>query len=211
MKEKHSTLKVALTIFYVVAFVTSNLLAAKQFAIGNLTMTCAICVFPITYILSDLFSEVYGYKWSRITCYLAFLSNAFMVILLKLSVFTPSPSYWDGQEAYTYVYNAVPRVFIGSLLAYVLGDLVNDLIFSKLKQKHLNEIKGFGFRAIVSSLLGEVVDSAVFIPIAFYGLMPNNVLITMGITQVLLKVAYEIVILPVNCAITKRINEYENK
>lgn len=208
--QKISVTQTLLTVLYVVALLISNILAAKQFVLfGSVTMTCAVMIFPITYILSDVFSEVYGYKWSRLTCYTAFVANILMVAFFQLSIMTPAPDYWLNQAAYETVLGSVPRVLIGSLLAYVIGDFVNDKVFAKMKKKHNGDLKGFKLRAILSSLAGEVVDSAIFLPIAFLGTMPAKTLLIMGVTQVTLKISYEFLILPLTHYIAKVLQKKE--
>lgn len=210
-RERISFLQMCLTIVFVTAMLISNVITAKQVLLpGGITMTGAVFIFPITYILSDVFSEVYGYKWSRITCYFAFSMNLFMVIVFSLVIQTPAPSYWTNQEAFATVLGSTPRVMGASLLAYVVGDFVNDRVFRAMKAKHANELKGFGWRAILSSLMGELCDSLVFIPMAFLGQMPFETLCTMVACQVVLKTAYEIIILPLTTLVAKKAGEYEH-
>jgi queuosine precursor transporter len=193
-------------------FLVSNIIAGKQLQLPfGITMTGAVIVFPITYILSDLFSEVYGYRWSRITCYVAFTANVLMVLAFAIVINTPAPSYWTNQEAFATVLGNTPRVLVGSLLAFVAGDFVNDRVFRKMKAKYPNSHKGFGVRSILSSVCGAVIDSAIFIPIAFIGTMPGNVLLVMGVTQVCLKLLYEVIVLPVNRLVTIKISAIEQK
>lgn len=209
---KTSELQTILTVLFVSCFLISNILAGKQFQLPfGITMTGAVMVFPITYILSDLFSEVYGYRWSRITCYLAFAANLLMALLFTAAIHTPAPSYWGNQEAFQIVLGNTPRVLLASLSAYVLGDLVNDKVFRAMKAKHPHSMSGFGARAILSSLCGEIVDSAVFIPIAFFGSMPIKTLIVMGITQTMLKVLYEMIVLPLNRFVTAKVLRHEQE
>lgn len=211
-KERISFLQVCLTIVFVTAMLISNVITAKQVLLpGGITMTGAVFIFPITYILSDVFSEVYGYKWSRITCYFAFAMNLFMVIVFGLVIQTPAPDYWTNQEAFATVLGSTPRVMGASLLAYVIGDFVNDRIFRKMKAKHSDDMKGFGWRAIISSFFGELCDSLVFLPIAFLGQMPIATLATMTVCQVLIKTGYEIIILPVTTLVVKRSKKYEEE
>lgn len=211
-KERISFLQVCLTIVFVTAMLISNVITAKQVLLpGGITMTGAVFIFPITYILSDVFSEVYGYKWSRVTCYFAFSMNLFMVIVFSLVIQTPAPSYWANQEAFATVLGSTPRVMGASLLAYVIGDFVNDRVFRKMKEKHSNELKGFGWRAIISSFFGELCDSLVFLPIAFLGQMPLKTLATMTVCQVLIKTSYEVVILPLTTLVVKKANKYEKE
>lgn len=207
--EKCSTLQVCLTVLFVSSLLISNVITAKQvlFPFG-ITMTGAVFVFPITYILSDLFSEAYGYRWSRITCYLAFAMNFFMVLVFSLVIKTPYPPYWGNQEAFQTVLGSTPRVLAASLLAFVVGDFVNDNVFQKMKEKH-SDTEGFGSRAIVSSLVGELADSLIFLPIAFLGQMPLKTLAVMTITQVVLKTGYELIILPLTTFFTNKVIKYE--
>lgn len=210
MKKKISMLQMILTITAIVNLLISNIITSKQvqFPLG-ITMTAGIYIFPITYILSDVFSEIYGYKWSRFVCYLSFIANIFMVLVFGLVISSPAPSYWLNQEAFATVLGNTPKILLASMTGYVIGDLVNDKVFKKLKEKHEKDHKGFGARAILSSLCGEFVDSLIFIPIAFYGEMPTSVMVTMLFTQVTLKVGYEIVILPLTKYIVGRVAKYE--
>ena len=210
--ENISFMQVTLTVVFVAALMISNVITAKQVLLPfNITMTGAVFVFPITYILSDVFSEVYGYRWSRVTCYFAFAMNLFMVLVFSLVIITPAPDYWQNQEAFQTVLGNTPRVFGASLLAFVLGDFANDKVFAKMKSKHVGELKGFGWRAIISSLLGELVDSIVFLPLAFLGQMPILTLVEMTIMQVLIKTGYELVILPVTTLVAKGLTKLEAK
>ncbi len=209
--EKISFLQLVLTVLFVSTLLVSNVITSKQVQLPfNIVMTGAVWTFPITYILSDLFSEVYGYRWSRKTCYLAFAMNLFMVLVFSIVINTPSPDFWTHQEAFRTVLGNTPRVLVASLAAFVIGDFVNDRVFKVLKDKHPNDHKGFGFRAILSSLCGELIDSLIFLPIAFLGLMPVSSLAVMTVTQVFIKTAYEIIILPFTKLIVRKVSAYEN-
>ena len=212
MKKNISIVQVVLTVVYVACLLISNVITGKQLLLPfNITMTGAVLVFPIVYVLSDLFSEVYGYKWSRLTCYLAFAMNILMVVIFSIVIVTPAPSYWEHQEAFQTVLGNTPRILFASLTAFVLGDFVNDKIFSKMKAKHAHELKGFGWRAVLSSLVGELVDSLVFLPLAFLGTMPVETLVVMTLLQVLIKTGYEVVILPITRLVVKKVSAYEAK
>lgn len=209
--KKISFLQICLTLLFVVSMVVSNVITAKQVLLPfGITMTGAVFIFPITYILSDIFSEIYGYTWSRITCYFAFLSNLFMVIVFSIIIETPSPAYWLNQEAFEIVLGHTPRILFASLLAFIVGDFINDNVFKKMKEKHINSHKGFGMRAIISSFCGEFVDSLIFLPIAFFGQMPIETLLIMMVVQVSIKTGYEIIILPFTNFLVKKIGKYES-
>ena len=210
--KSHSSLKLILTVIFMAALLVSNVITWRQIALPRwITMTWAIIIFPITYILSDVFSEVYGYKWSRITCYLWFACNLFMSLIFMAVINMKAPEYFTNAEAYSTVLWNTRRVLISSLVAYVVWDFVNDKIFQKMKSKHPHDNKWFGWRAILSSLAWETVDSWIFIPLVFLGTMPNGTLLIMILTQVILKVAYEMIVLPITIVVTRKTQEYENK
>lgn len=211
-KKMVSELQLGLTLLFVVALVVSNIITSKQVLLPfNITMTGAVFIFPITYILSDLVSEVYGYRWSRLTCYFGFAANLFAALVFSAVIQSPAPSYWQNQEAFQTVLGSTPRVLVASLLAFVIGDFVNDQIFAKMKRRYPDSIKGFGARAIFSSLMGELVDSLVFLPLAFWGLMPVQTLVIMTLSQVVIKTGYELVILPFTTIAVKLVSRYENR
>lgn len=207
-----SELQIILTVLFTSCLLISNVITSKQVLLPfGITMTGAIFIFPITYILSDLFSEVYGYRWSRITCYIAFSMNLLMVVFFTIAIYMPAPEYWTHQEAFQTVLGNTPRVLVASLAAFVIGDLINDRVFRKLKQKHPDSHKGFGTRAIVSSFCGELVDSLIFLPLAFLGQMPIATLAIMTVVQVAIKTGYEIVILPITRKVVHKVSEHEQR
>lgn len=208
--KKVSELQLILTVLFVSCLLISNVLTAKQVKLPfNITMTGAVIIFPITYILSDIFSEVYGYRWSRITSYIGFAMNLLMVIVFSIVIVSPAPDHWKNQEAFQVVLGSTPRVLFASLIAYLVGDYVNDNVFRKMKEKHIDDHKKFGLRAILSSLVGELADSLIFLPIAFIGVLPLKVLAIMTITQVLIKTGYELLMLPVTRIIVHKVSSYE--
>ena len=113
--------------------------------------------------------------------------NLLMVIFFTLAINTKAPDYWTGQEAFKTVLGSTPRVLLASSLAFVIGGWADDRTFLKMKEKFPTSTKGFGVRAILSSVIGELVDSLIFLPIAFIGLMPIQTLVIMTITQVFIK------------------------
>lgn len=210
--KSHSSLKLILTVIFIAALLVSNVITWRQIALPFwITMTWAIIIFPITYILSDVFSEVYGYRWSRITCYMGFACNLVMSLTFMAVINMKAPEYFTNADAYSTVLWNTWRVLCASLLAYVVWDLVNDRVFQKMKAKHPHDNKWFGWRAILSSLAWETVDSWIFIPLAFLGTMPNETLLIMILTQILLKVAYETIVLPITIFVTEKTQKYEDK
>lgn len=209
-KEKYSFLQLVLTLVFVLALVICNIITAKQVQLPfNIVTTGGFFIFPITYILSDVFSEVYGYKWSRITCYMGFLANLIAVIIFTFIIHTPSPDYFQNASAFSIVLGNTPRVLFASLVAFVMGDFVNDKIFAKMKSNHKQDHKGFEVRAILSSLFGEMTDSLIFYPLCFLGQLPFQTLLIMMITEVIIKTSYEVVVLPITRLVMKNVSKYE--
>lgn len=206
--KKISELQCLLSVIYVAALMIANVVEAKQSAFFGGAMTCGNLVFPITYILSDVFSEVYGYRFSRKTCIWAFAMNILMVCVFQIAIATPAPGYWENQQAFATVLGSTPRIVAASMLAFLFGDFVNDVIFQKMKERSANS-KSFGARAIISSVFGELADSLVFFPIAFIGEMPIKTLAVMATVQVLMKVGYEIVMLPITRSVVKKVSAHE--
>jgi len=210
-QKQHSSLKLILTVVFIAALLISNVITWRQIALPFwITVTGAILIFPVTYILSDVFSEVYWYKWSRITCYLWFACNLVMSLIFMSVINMKAPEYFANADAYSLVLWNTWRVLCASLLAYVIWDFVNDKVFQKMKSKHPNDNKGFGWRAILSSLAWETIDSWIFIPLAFIWTMPIKTLLIMIVTQVIFKVLYETIILPITILIIKKAEKYEN-
>jgi uncharacterized integral membrane protein (TIGR00697 family) len=185
----------------------SNIIAVKLVSLGSLIVPAAVFVFPITYILSDVFSEVYGYKISRITAWYAFGANLLMVLVFKLVIVLPGAPFWgeENQKALEMILDGTWRILIASLTAYMIGDFVNDVIFQKMKEKQGD--KKFGLRAFVSSVAGEGLDSIIFITIAFGGTDFFSWIAI--ISQWGVKVLYEVIILPITILVVKKIKKME--
>lgn len=210
--KKHSSLKLLLTVIFVSCLIVSNIIAGKQIQLPfDLIMPAAVIVFPITYILSDIFSEVYGYKWSRKTNYLGLIMNLFAVIVFAIAIKIPAPTFYENQEAFKTILGNTPRILIASTLGLWIGDYLNDNVFKLMKKKYQSSHKNYESRAILSSLVGQIGDSLIFIPIAFYGAMPVEAMMKMILTQALLKVGYEIIILPVSKRLMIKVSAYERE
>lgn len=212
--EKVSPMLLILIAISTVAMLVANIIAAKTFtlfSIGDMqiVLPCAVIVFPITYILSDVFSEVYGYKWSRRAAWISFAMNLFMVMIFEIAIVMPGATDLS-------VLKSTWFLLLASLVAYMVGDLMNDLIFRRLKAKHGE--KHFVVRAMLSSLCGEFCDSLIYIPLGML-LLPKLFLgfsfmtwAQVGICvvlQPLFKVAYELVISPLTYFLSRKLKQVE--
>ena len=208
-KPRYSALLVRLVAVYVACLLISNILAVKQFSVFGWSLPAAIIIFPVVYILSDIFSECYGYRTSRNTRYLAFACNLLMSIAFLIGIALPAAESFAGQEAMALILGNTPRMLVASFAGFLLGDFANDQVFKLMKKRHPNDLKGFKARAILSSLVGEACDSLLFYPIAFAGVLSVPLMIQMGLLQVAVKVGYETIISPVTKLVAKKVNRYE--
>lgn len=205
-----STLQMSLTFFTTISLILANIMVVKSidlFGIPELANTCAIITFPITYILSDVFSEVYGYRWSRITATWAFIGTILCSLFFAGMIALPGNSAWDKQEQLVNILGNTPQIAFASVIAFWFGDLANDKVFQIMK-KHSNSEKGFCLRAIASSLAGKYVDGAIF---TFVGLsfLPLETKIIMVLNCPFVQVCLETLLLPVTTFVMKKVKKAE--
>lgn len=192
-----------LAVLFCVCLIVANLVEIKTVSFGFLTVTAGMVVFPVSYIINDCLVEVYGFRKARMVIWLGFLMNLLVTILLQLAIVLPGDGSWDGQDAMVAIYGGVPRILVASFLAFICGSMVNAWVMSRMKLS--SQGRYFSIRAIVSTLWGEGVDSVIFFPIAFGGVLPWSTILHLIIAQALLKTAYEIIILPVTLVVVKRL------
>lgn len=200
---------VLLAVLFNVCLIASNLFETKIFTAGTLTLTGGLLIFPISYIINDCLTEIWGFRQARFVIWTAFAMNLFVAGTAQIIRILPASEIWNGQEHFDYIFSADLRITIASMLAYLVGSLANSLIMDRMHRRADGD-KGFGWRAVASTLGGEGLDSLIFFPIAFYGVGMRNMLVMMG-TQVVLKTLYEIIILPVTATVVRRLRITEGK
>lgn len=196
-----------LAVTFCVCLIVSNLMEIKTVDLGPLTITAGVIVFPISYILNDCIVEVYGFSKARLVIWLGFGMNMLVSLLLQFGIWLPGSESWTGQEAMETIFGAVPRIFASSFIAFLCGSMVNAYVMSRMKISSGG--RRFSLRAIVSSLWGEGVDSVIFFPIAFAGVLGWSEIGSLIITQTLLKTFYEILILPVTLRAVRFLRDRE--
>lgn len=186
-------------LFVAVAFVTcllvSNVTAVKLIDVAGFVLPGAIVIFPVSYIIGDVLTEVYGFAKVRTVIWLGFLANLLMVAAFALVGILPAAGFWDGGPAYDAILGATPRILAASFLAYLVGEFANAYVLARLKVA--TEGRLLWLRTIGSSVVGQSLDSAIFITVAFAGVMPAEVLLTAIVVQALAKTAYEALATPV--------------
>lgn len=210
MRNKVTKGYMILAVAYMFILMVSNLMAGKLLLLGGpggIVLDCATIIFPLVYIMSDLMTEVYGIELSMLSIRINVICSVVMAGLLLLLVYLPYPSFWQGQEAYAKVFTTTPRIIVASLCAYYFGDWSNSAILSVLKIKAPK--KGFAYRAILSTVVGQCVDTGIFVTLAFIGTMPGKILIQMMLAQYIFKVSYETICVPITTRVVVRWKKWD--
>lgn len=211
-RETLSITYVWMSVTFCVCLVVSNIFIPRLWHVGGLPvqLTGAVVLFPISYILNDCLTEVYGYRKARLTIWIGFAMCLFISAASFLVTKLPAPMSEDSYaaaESFNSLFGLVPRSMVGSLLAFIAGSTVNAWIMSRMKVA--TKGKGFGWRAILSTIGGEATDSLIFFPIAFGGLLPLRAVISLMLTQVAAKTLYEVIILPFTSWLVRKVKAYE--
>ncbi|HEX8486191.1 queuosine precursor transporter [Sphingomonas sp.] len=197
--------------FLMAAFVTvlllSNVLGAGKRAVVDLPLVglwpfgAGILFFPVSYVLGDVLTEVYGYAHARRCIWAGFCAMLFMVGMSWVVVALPPDAGWNGQAAYEQVFGQVPRIVLASICAFWAGEFANSFVMARMKL--WTQGRHLWTRTIGSTIVGEGIDSAIFYPLAFYGApdWPVGALLTVMATQFVLKVSWEVLLTPVTYAV----------
>lgn len=208
-KTKVSVLFLIMSMLFTVCLLTANLLGTKQIALGSISVTGGLLIFPVSYIINDCVCEVWGYSKARLLIWLGFIMNFFFVSVCALCDAIPGAPYWDNDAGFHAIFGLAPRIAFASFMAFLAGSFINAYVMSRMKV--MSEGKHFSFRAIMSTIFGESADSLIFFPLAFYGVIPTSELPVLMLSQVVLKTAYEIVVLPLTIRIVNWVKHYENE
>ena len=192
---------------FVTCLLLSNIIAGKLIIFLHWAVPSGVVIFPITYIFGDILTEVYGFKKARLVIWTGFAMNFFMALIFWLVIVLKYPPFWKEQVAYKTVLGITPRLVLASLIAYLLGEFLNSTVLSLMKKG--TKGKWLWTRTIGSTIVGEGVDSLIFITIAFAFVFPWNVIFQMILVQWLLKTGYEILATPATYAIVHFIKKKE--
>lgn len=203
----YSFLYLIMCIVFCTCLVVANLIEIKTIDCGPMTITAGFLVFPISYIINDCVVEVYGLRKAKLMIWIGFCVSLFVAVMLQLALMLPGGDEWTRQEAMEAIYGVVPRIMGASFLAFLCGSMVNAAVMNKMKKR--DGSRRFSLRAIVSTVFGEGVDSLLFFPIAFAGVVSFDVIVSLILTQTLLKTLYEICVLPLTILFVNRIKKIE--
>ncbi|QIZ70539.1 queuosine precursor transporter [Oxynema aestuarii] len=193
-KKTYSIWFVAIVALFITCLITSNIIAVKLIEVFGFVVTAAIVIFPISYICGDVLTEVYGYRATKRVIWLGFFCNLLAVAAIAIAQGLPGASFWDGQGAYNRILGYTPRLLLASFLAYLIGEFTNAIVLAKLKV--ITGGRYLWMRTIGSTLVGQGLDSVVFVTIAFLGTIPFPGMGEAIVVQWLFKSTYEILATP---------------
>ena len=198
-----------ITTLYIAFQLISDVTAGKIVELGIFTVSATVLYFPITYIFSDILTEVYGYAKARNVVWQALLASVIAGIIYQLVVWLPPAAGFDANDAYTRVLGSVPRILLGGWIAVWVGGILNDYVLAKMKI--WTNGKYLWTRTIGSTIVGEGANTVLFYTIALYGILPGNLLITSILSGWLLKTVIEIVFTPVTYWVVAKLKKSENE
>jgi uncharacterized integral membrane protein (TIGR00697 family) len=203
----HSNWFIVIVAIFITSLITANIIAVKLVNVFGLILPAAVIIFPISYIFGDVLTEVYGYRQARKVIWLGFVCNLLTVIAIWIAQILPAASFWDGQAAYERILGYTPRLLFASFLAYLVGEFANSFVLAKMKIATKGRF--LWMRTIGSTLVGQGLDSVVFMTIAFIGTIPVGGLASAIVTQWLTKSAYEAVATPLTYSVVNFLKRKE--
>jgi len=203
---------------FVTTLIISNIIAVKLFSIFGITLPAAVILFPVAYIFGDVLTEVYGYARARQAIWIGFSCNLLAVIAIWVAGLLPAAAYWsagvyanpeEASLAYKAILGYTPRLLLASFFAYLVGEFLNAFVLAKLKVTTQGRM--LWVRTIASTLVGQGADSAIFISIAFVGILPGEVLGATILHQWLFKSSYEALATPLTYVVVNALKHAEEE
>ncbi len=198
-----------ISVFFVAILLISNIVSTKIIDLKFFTFDGGTLLFPLSYVFGDMLTEVYGYKRSRQVIWLGFACALLMSLMIIIIGKLPADASWPNQAAYDAVLGLTPRLVVASLIAYFAGEFSNSIILAKMKV--LTKGKWLWSRTIGSTIVGQLLDSTIFVFIAFFGLLPNSLLITLFISNYIFKVSFEVILTPLTYKVISYLKKTEQE
>ena len=198
-----------ITAFFVMILIVSNVASSKILLLGPFTFDGGTILFPISYIFGDVLTEVYGYAKARKVIWIGFFMTILSALVFYIVGALPAAPDWGGQAAYDQILGIVPRIVLGSVVAFVIGEFANSYIMARMKI----EMKGkqLWIRTIGSTLVGEALDSCIFVGIAFGGIFSPELLWAVMISNYIFKVGVEVLFTPLTYAVVGALKRSEKE
>ncbi len=206
------------TAVFVTTLIISNIIAVKLVTIFGLVLPAAVVLFPIAYIFGDVLTEVYGYSNARKVIWTGFFCNLLAVAAIWVAGLLPAASFWtvgpfqtaaESQQAYLSILGFAPRLLGASFVAYLSGEFLNSYVMARLKVR--TDGRFLWLRTISSTIVGEGIDSTIFITLAFFGILTPSELLTTILAQWGFKVVYEALATPLTYVVVRYLKRAENE
>jgi len=195
---------------FVTILLCSNLIgAAKVAQLGGFSFGAGVLFFPISYLFGDILTEVYGFARSRKVVWAGFGAMGFASFMAWFVLALPPAPGWPHQAAYEVAFGSAPRIVLGSLIAYFLGEYANSVVLAKMKI--LTRGKHLWTRTIGSTIVGEAVDSAIFYPVAFLGTWPLELVLQVMVSNYAIKVGWEALMTPLTYRVVGYLKRKEHE
>lgn len=208
-RQQVSVLFMLFSILFCVCLIAANILETKQISVLGISLTGGLIVFPISYIINDCVCEVWGFRKARLLIWTGFAMNFFFVSMGALCDWIPGAPYWTNDAGFHAIFGLAPRVAAASFVAFIVGSFANAYVMSKMKIRDGG--RHFSWRAILSTIAGEGLDSLIFFPLALGGVVPAGELPKLMLWQVLLKTLYEVIALPLTIHVVKKLKQHEGE
>jgi uncharacterized integral membrane protein (TIGR00697 family) len=202
--------------FFATTLVVSNIIAVKVFDLFGLSLPAAVVLFPLAYIVGDVLTEVYGYSRARQAIWIGFGCNLIAVVAIWIAGLLPPAAFWnagiysgpeEADQAYRAILGFAPRLLAASFAAYLVGEFLNSFVLARLKVATGGRY--LWTRTIGSTLIGQAADSAIFITLAFTGVLPAAVLLQAILSQWLVKTVYEAIATPLTYRVVNLLKRSE--
>lgn len=176
--------------------IVSLILSGKIAEVGGVTFPAAVIVFPLSYLFGDVLTEVYGYASARKVVWAGFAVQVVWIVSYWIAAALPPAPFWTHQQAFETVLGATPRIALAGMSAYLVGEFLNAYVLARLKLALGGRF--VGMRLIASTVVGQAVDSALFLTLAFAATLPASELVRLGLSVWLIKVGWEVLALPLS-------------
>jgi len=201
---------IPITALFTMSLLVADLLsAAKVFSMFGLNIPAGTVIFPLSFLAGDLLTEVYGYAASRRIIWSGFLALLVMLLAIYVAGILPPAPFWNNQAAFDTIFGHVPRVVLGSCTAYLFGEFVNSYIVAKMKVWTKGRMMALRF--VVSTVFGELIDTVVFVGIAFTGVFPPGALLSIIFSVWFAKVLWEVIALPISLPAARWLKRVEQE
>lgn len=194
---------------FVAVLLISNIASTKMVNVGPFVFDGGTILFPLAYIFGDILTEVYGYKKSRKVIWTGFVWIFIASGIFYIVDVLPHPNDYPFAESFHNILGQTPRIVLASLVAYFVGEFANSFVLAKLKV--ITNRKHLWIRTISSTLVGEGLDTILFIAVAFYGILPTGLLISVFVSNYIFKVGIETVLTPITYIIVNHLKKIENE